>query len=306
MAVCRYKESAMHWKAKATIFRMLSPLPFGNAALLQLQKHVTREVPRREVVLDELLVAAQRVLALYKTNAGSVPADAEFVEIGAGRDLSVALALRLLGVPRVVCIDITRLARIELVQHAATYLSKVRGGRAPRFASWDDVAHFGIEYIAPGKLQDMASSGRRFDCFYSTDVLEHIPQPDLAQLLSASSAMLKPDGLAIHAIDYSDHYARSHAGLSRFNFLTYSAAEWQRYNPSMHYVNRLRHSQFQRLFREGGYELVLDEPTVRPAELEVVSRLAPEFAGFDRDDLFTLRSWLVARPLAAARVAAAT
>lgn len=295
----------MHWKAKAGIFRMLSPLPFGDSVLLFLQKHATREVPRREAVLLALLDAARRVLALYRTHVGAVPDNAEFVEIGAGRDLSVALALRLLGVPRVVCIDISRLAKIQFVQHAADQLSRFLDQRAPTFTSWDDVAEFGIEYVAPGALQDLADCGRRFDCFYSTDVLEHIPQPSLAQLLAASSAMLRPGGLAIHAIDYSDHYARSHPGLSRFNFLTYSSAQWEHYNPRLHYVNRLRHSQLVQLFCESGYDLALCEPTTSPIEPKILKHLAPEFNGFDRDDLFTLRSWLVARPRAAMRVSAA-
>lgn len=137
-------------------------------------------------------------------------------------------------------------------------------------------------------------------------VLEQIPQAVVDQLLSASSATLKkPGGLAIHAIDYSDRCARSHAGLSRFYFLTYIAAKWQRYNPSMRYVDRLRRSQFQRLFREDGYDLVLDQPTDRPAEPEVIARLAPEFSAFERDDLFTLRSWLGAGPRTASQLAAA-
>jgi hypothetical protein len=107
--------------------------------------------------------------------------------------------------------------------------------------------------------------------------------------------LLTPEGLAIHAIDYSDHYARSHSGLSRFNFLTFSSADWGKYNPSLHYVNRLRHSEFVRLFNEAGYELVLNQPTVAAADESILRQLADEFKELSVDDLFTLRAWVVGR-----------
>lgn len=289
----------MDWKVKAAVFRVLSALPFGSAVLLQLQKNVTREVPRRAVALDELLVAARKVLLLYLNHTdGAIAARAQFVEIGAGRDLAVALALRMLGVPHVVCIDISRLARVDLVQHAANHLASALGQPRPKLRSWSDIEAFGIEYRAPGRLEDLAAAGQRFACFYSTDVLEHIPPTGLASALKASLALLTPEGVAIHAIDYSDHYARSHPGLSRFNFLTFSAEAWHKYNPSLHYVNRLRHSEFVRILRDAGYEIALDEQTAGAPEPEVLKRLSSEFESFSHDDLFTLRAWIVATAVA--------
>jgi hypothetical protein len=285
----------MDWKVKAAVFRLLSVLPFGSAALLQLQKSVTHEVPRRAPALDELLLAARKVQLLYQQHAkGAISAGVEFVEIGAGRDLAVALALRMLGVSRIVCVDVARLARVELVQHAADHLARALGLPRPQFRSWGDIDAFGIEYLAPSRLEDVATAGRRFACFYSTDVLEHIPPTDLASMLSTSRGLLAPGGVAIQAIDYSDHYARSHAGLSRFNFLTFNAEAWRRYNPGLHYVNRLRHSEFVRLFRDAGYVIARNEPTVSAHDPDILQRLSSEFKSFDHDDLFTLRSWIVA------------
>lgn len=289
----------MDWRVKAAVFRVLSALPFGSAVLLQLQKKVTREVPRRAVALDELLVAARKVLLLYLEHThGAIAARANFVEIGAGRDLAVALALRMLGVPRIVCVDVTRLARVELVQHAANHLAGALGQPRPMLRSWSDIEAFGIEYRAPGRLEDLTVAGLRFACFYSTDVLEHIPPTGLASALKTSLALLAPQGVAIHAIDYSDHYARSHPGLSRFNFLTFSADAWHKYNPSLHYVNRLRHSEFVRIFRDAGYAITLDEPTAGAREPEILERLSSEFESFSHDDLFTQRSWIVATAVA--------
>jgi hypothetical protein len=49
-------------------------------------------------------------------------------------------------------------------------------------------------------------------------------------------------------IDYSDHYANADLTISKYNFLRYSAAEWRKYNPSLHYQNRLRHCDYRKIF----------------------------------------------------------
>lgn len=285
----------MNWKLKAGIFRVLELMPFGDELLLQLQRRVTREMPRKAEVLDELFVASTRILTYFGANGGTVHAHTRFLEIGAGRDLAVAVALRLQGVPRVTCLDIKRLARLDLIQHAADYLALKSGASVPTFHTWNDLADFGIDYVAPGDLQPMAAAGERSDCFYSVDVLEHIPVDALARTIRASSSLLRQDGLSVHAVDFSDHYARSQGGLSRFNFLTFSDTEWKRYNPPLHYVNRLRHSQLLRLFTEAGFDVLCDEPTVSAPEANIIGALADQFQGFGAVDLFTQQAWLVCR-----------
>lgn len=130
--------------------------------------------------------------------------------------------------------------------------------------------------------------------FGSAVLLQLQKNVTLTAVLNTSRGLLAPGGVAIQAIDYSDHYARSHVGLSRFNFLTFSAKAWRKYNPGLHYVNRLRHSEFVRLFRGAGYAIALDEPTVSAHDPDILQRRSSEFTSFDHDDLFTLRSWIVA------------
>lgn len=285
----------MNWKLKAAIFRVLGLMPFGDEVLLRLQKTITREVPRKASVLHDLLIASKRLLAYFRTNGGAIHGETRFLEIGAGRDLAVALALRLQGVPRITCIDINRLARLDLIQHAANYLAPKTGTAVPRLRTWQDLRDFGIDYVAPGDIQPMAARGERANCFYSIDVLEHIPVDALFRTIRGSSSLLGYGGISIHAVDYSDHYARSQAGLSRFNFLTYSDAQWKRYNPSLHYVNRLRHSQLVRLFTDAGFDVLCEELTVNTPEANIIVSLADQFRGLEPADLFTQQAWLVCR-----------
>jgi SAM-dependent methyltransferase len=276
----------VYWKKKAAIFRWLSHLPFGSDVHYQLQRRVTREWPRRREVVVALLDAARRI------RARSAVAQS-YIEIGAGRDLAVALALRMLGAQTVLCLDVDRLAKLDLIQHTAGELSALVGRPVPDVSTWSRLQAFGIEYAAPSYLEQVV--GRQFDCFFSVDTLEHIPPVLLLGLLRHARSLLRPGGTMVHMIDYGDHFARGDE-LSRFNFLQYDETSWSRYQSRFQYVNRLRHSQLIGLLRAAGLEVVLDEPTRCDPEASIVANLAPEFRVLDTQDVFTLRALVVARP----------
>jgi hypothetical protein len=238
-----------------------------------------------------LLDASRRILANARNRR------AQFLEIGAGGDLAVAIGLRLLGVEHVTCVDVSRLARLPLVQHAAVHLSKQLGVSPPTFRSWGDVAAFGIDYFAPRRLQEAETPRRFIDCFYSVDTLEHIPQDDLESVLRQARELLVPNGVSIHLIDYSDHYARADNNVSRFNFLTFDESSWRQFNSRFQYVNRLRHSQYLQLFADASMNVIHVEPEISGVEEDILERLADPFKGMSNADLFTLRAMLVATPL---------
>lgn len=267
----------MDWRLKALAFRALE-LPGGAHAHYFLQRHVTRNWPRRDATLDALAGIARRVVADYRAVKGSIPVSV--LEVGAGRDLAVPIALRGLGVQKVVSCDIERLAKLDLIQHAANRL----GGR---FETWEDLSRNGIDYRAPYCVGD---DGTRVDCSCSNEVLEHVPPDQLAVLLKALRAVTT--GLTTHSIDYSDHYARSDKKVSRLNFLRFSDSEWKPFNSGKQYVNRLRHSDYLQMFREAGFT-ILEESSVAsepPADLKI----AEQFRRYEPPDLFAIKGRIIA------------
>ena len=120
----------MHWKIKAAAFRILD-WPGGRSAHYFLQRHVTRTWPRPAQTLDALWDAAARVIDDYKNHCAGTPPSSVF-ELGAGRDLAVPLALRAMGVGIVYSVDVSRLARLPLIRHAAAHMAHKAGGSAPR------------------------------------------------------------------------------------------------------------------------------------------------------------------------------
>jgi len=255
---------------------------------------VTRQLPRRPDTLDAFLETARKIIAISALK----PADlgrAHFLEIGSGRDLAVSIALRMLGVAKISCTDVTRLAKLPLIEHAARHFAARLAMPAPKLHDWQQLHDFGIEYLAPVDLRAATIGPGNIDCFYSVDTLEHIPAPDLSQVLKQARLMLKSNGCSIHMIDYSDHYARGQE-LSRLNFLRFSDLEWDRFNSPLQYVNRLRHSEYLAIFKTAGFSVSQVETDREAPDADVLGHLAPRFTAFDLADLCTVRAMLLLKP----------
>jgi hypothetical protein len=280
----------MHWRIKAAAFRALAALPLGGELHYVLQRRCTGSLPRPQSQLDSYWQAALSLLAAWRRHGtGAVPDDV--LEIGAGRDLAAPLALVMLGVKRVVASDVARLARIDLVQHAAAYMAR-RAGREADFATWAELTALGVTYRAPDRLR--APYGDAFTCTCSNAVLEHVPRGELPGLLQGLKAATRPRGLSIHHIDYSDHFARSDRRLSRFNFLTFTDRQWSKYNSVLQHVNRLRHCDYLRLFREAGFTIAEERQVMGEPTAEIRANLAVDFRGYGDSDLFGLEGRIVA------------
>ncbi len=273
----------MDWRLKALAFRVLE-LPGGEQAHYFLQRHVTRTWPRPAANLVSLQNIARRVVEDYARHVGGTPSSV--LEIGAGRDLAVPLALRRFGVAKVIASDVDRLARLDLIQHAAR---RILAGHF-RLESWDHLERFGISYRAP---HDVTEADLKVDCSCSNEVLEHIAPDQLVRLLAGLRAVTT--GITTHSIDYSDHYARSDGNLSRFNFLKYDDAQWRPFNSGWQYVNRLRHSDYVRLFREAGFAILEESSVPGEPSAEIVDNVARRFLRYAPADLFALRGLIVAQ-----------
>jgi hypothetical protein len=283
----------LHWKLKAAVFKALDYVPGGDAIHFQLQRHVTRNWPRRHEHLVAYVDIARKALRDFAKHSPVKMEDARFIEIGAGRDLATPLAMRLLGSGPVTAVDIARLAHLDLINHAARILAAELQVAAPQFASWDALKSFGIDYRAPHDVAADPGIGR-FDAFISNEVLEHIPADALQGIFAAAPRFLTPGALSIHSIDYSDHFARD-SGVSRYNFLTFGEKEWRPYNSGFQYVNRLRHGDYIGLHEKNGFTVLETDPYGEPIPPEILANLAPRFRNYAPDDLAVMRSRIVAR-----------
>jgi len=296
----------MRWISKSRVFRTLSMMPFASLLHFAMQRYLTKEWPRSADDLEAYAKRAETFIALFRRYS-SLEIDAlSFIEIGAGRDLALALALRCIGVRHIICLDIERLGDLKLINHAAEYMGRRWNIKTTKIRHWADLESLGIQYIAPARLKDLKLGPGSVACFFSTEVMEHIEMHSLLETIHDSHRLLHRDGLSVHAIDFSDHYARSDQSISRFNFLTLSDAEWKPHNSRYHYVNRLRHSEYSNIFCAAGFQIISDEVFRQEVPSEILGGLADRFRAMSYADISALRTILVARKRAEGKAAEAT
>jgi SAM-dependent methyltransferase len=295
------------WKAKAALQTVFSHVPGGEALNYLCQRRIFRNLPVSDETFRATAANARRHLEKLRYH-GSVPVgEARFYEFGAGKDLIIPLTYYCLGVAGQVIADIRDLARDELVVDAVRRLS---GGLVPDLLRAPDaalgfpgrkqrLAALGITYRAPCDARATGFDDASVDYITSTSTLEHIPADDIRLILRESRRILRPDGRMSMLIDYQDHYSYADSSISAYNFLRFEEREWARWNPSLQYQNRLRHSDYLEMFESDGFE-VIDEEIVAgsPADLETIAQLppAPEFSDRDAADVAIRLAMVTLRP----------
>lgn len=61
-------------------------------------------------------------------------------------------------------------------------------------------------------------------------------------------------------------------------------------------LNRLRHSDYLRLFREAGFTIVEQSSVLGEVPRNVIDNLAPQFRRYEPNDLFAIRGRIIAVP----------
>jgi SAM-dependent methyltransferase len=292
----------MNWKLKALAQNVLSRMPYASSFNYLGQVFITRSHAHLDRSVLDRLNKARWFLEVFSLHSGLSPTESHFYEFGAGWHLAGPLSLYGLGVGRQTVIDITPCVRISLVNKVIDILGKLPAGEFRRceriVRSLDDLEkQYGIRYQAPLDGRSTGFANASVDCITSTFTMEHIPKEDLRAILRECFRVLKPGAVICALIDYQDHYAYHDSAISVYNFLQYSERDWQRFNSSLHFQNRMRHSQYVDLFNEAGFQIKHEEVNNgSTADRDVVKslHLADEFRRFPEEDLVIRSSKLVA------------
>ncbi len=304
----------MRWKLKALLQNSIArlPEPWSQACYYAVQcaagsfRHPTVSVYSQ---------AANRLRFYIERHGGRIDG-ATFLEVGTGRNLTLPVLLWLMGAERVYTVDLHRYLRMPIVRldlQALAASTVVPGCQLDRLdklreflsTQWQLSALMdlcAIDYSAPADAARLKLPDASIDYHVSRTVFEHIPAKDLERILIESGRLLRPDGLAIHLVDYSDHFSHSDAAISAINFLQYDDQDWARLaGNSFMYMNRLRADDYPSIYATAGQAIVSIESSQAPALLAQLDdpsfRLAERFGGKDRDTLITTSSWIISRPL---------
>jgi hypothetical protein len=290
----------MHWKIKNLAFKAIAAAPGGKYLHAAGQAIVTRR--RRMSIVKSVRTYTIHVDAM-KQHGGAE--GKTVLEFGAGRNLIASLLVSAAGAERVYAFDIERLATVDLVNDAIAQarelgLSWHGGDPWPSISDLgsDLEAKYRIVYRAPGDAARTGLADGSVDWVCSTATLEHIPAPVIYEIMRESRRVLRADGHSSMIIDYHDHYSSTDKNITPYNFYQYSHKEWEKYNPSMHYVNRLRHSEFLSMFDSLGFDIV-ECRTLTPensAEMLANQKIASDFESYTHEDLAVITGIFLLAP----------
>lgn len=309
----------MDWRVKAVVQAILSRLPLGDRVNDTLQltfgarkskglAHGVKGKLRGLATMQEALSAARfdlRGKHLLEIGTGWAPVHAVYLSLlgarvttfdvkrrlGATSYAKRALAAFLEQVPEDVDVD---------TEKRNTALAFLRG----RIDCDMLLQALDVTYVAPAGddflFQLPAAS---VDLVFSMDVLEHVTPQDIDVILRGQRHVLSPGGFAYHDICLGDHLTSVDPSITFSNFLQYDGWLWRHLGENrLAYHNRLRSSDFLRLFQGHGADVVWSRARVDSRARDLISagalKVSDRFAGHALEDLATsrLRVLMTGRP----------
>jgi hypothetical protein len=307
-----------YWWIKAGIQRVISWLPNSAAWNELFQQHVTRSIILTPPQLGDKLAEAQQFFDLWRKHGRGENQSFTALELGTGWHPIIPLGLHLCGAADLWSFDIdSHLSRKRLTQLLDQLFALDEGGelvrRLPgairsrvenlralrRLAALDPPARW-LQRInihtAVRDARQTALATSSVDLIFSSGVLEYIPVTILREVLHEFRRVAAPDAVMVHRLNLVDQFAYFDKRLSPFDHLKYTETQWRWRSSPLIWQNRIRISDYRRLFQETGFVVrAEDNISGTQEELDRVT-LAPEFRNDSSGDLRVLHSVLTAVP----------
>ncbi|MDW8444367.1 MAG: methyltransferase domain-containing protein [Acetobacteraceae bacterium] len=288
-------KAAVPWWGKIAAKLVLSRLPLGYQAWARanLFRHGTMDQP------EQALSVFARIHGIASARA-TLPQGFVALELGPGDSLLGSVSAWGFGAGRILACDVGTFATTTLDGlRGLDALLRSRGLRAlplERAATPEEaLARINVTYLTRG-LEDLrALPEASVDLVWSNAVLEHVRLGELGETLLALARLLRPHGVMVHGVDFSDHLGGA------LNHLRFAPRLWEAEwfaARSGFYTNRVAPSDLLKAFIRAGLaaevvhrETWPDIPTPRRA-------LHPAFRHRNEEDLRT-RGLIVAARRAA-------
>lgn len=295
----------MDWRIIAFGTRILGRFLFTSKMSCFLQQHIMHSATKKPSHIDSGIREMMLVINKFKKYSNSSISDAVVLEIGAGKDLFRNILLYSLGFNKQILFDIHRLIQPKLVNNVISLLKDVKRDefiRNPLNTINKDIEtdlkkYYGISYIAPCEIFSHNIPEESVDLIETRSTLEHIPLQDLQKNIKVFQKVLRNDGIMIHYIDYTDHFYLYDPTISSYNFLKYNPKNWDIYNCKYHYLNRLRHKDYEEIFTNNGFKIIESHAFIpRNANKELGRiEISPHFQSYNTKDLLTARGLFVVK-----------
>ncbi|QHI36854.1 hypothetical protein IMCC3317_22240 [Kordia antarctica] len=258
----------MNWKLKASLQKLLHFTKIGDTL-----NHIPATLKKdyhKNVCLYQAYECLRKFEEIEIETESRNPKKA--LEIGTGYSLISSVILHLLGFDKVVTVDISKDVSIKTfrkqIQHidSGDFLERIalqstfslteikeKVQQLQSFQTLEEVFDFcNIVYIPNYTLSDIEKESTSFDYICSQVVFEHISPVFLVQLFAKMKSWLPENGVAVHTINFIDHFANpgffQDKNISEFNFLKYSDETWKYWaGNDIAYTNRLSYVYYLEL-----------------------------------------------------------
>jgi SAM-dependent methyltransferase len=308
----------MNWRIKGMIQKALGGVPGGSRVNDFLQRTVGH-LRDLDGTIDSKVIDDWAVMAAQMRELGISIRGADLVEIGTGWCPALPFCFALAGTRACHTFDLNRhlsprltTRTIERIRVHLPRIAQVAGEPeneveeryrtlAAAVSTEDALQRAGLRYHAPADASRTRLPDKSVDAVFSNSVLEHVPREAILAILQEARRVLKPDGVAIHSVNCADHYAYFDRSITPINYLQYSDREWQFWNNSLLYQNRLRPQDFLDVAREAGLTVALCRFQPKSSLLASLAslRVAPQFQGYPPEQLCTTSIDFAGRPTGA-------
>lgn len=268
----------MDWRVKASIQKALSISRVGDKL-----NHLGTRLMNPSYLEEKIryhISEAMIHIDMLSANGYRISRDDVFLELGTGYAIVESLTMTLLGIKKIITVDISEDIKfgetlkylqmfsdedIQRIADKSLYTASEIRNKIDNLKECTSQGEFlekaGIVYIAPYSMADLEPYHGQVTVWYSQVVLEHIPEPALKEIFSASSKLLADGGYHSHIANLTDHFRNPgffrDNGVTDVNFLKYSDRYWNFWcGNDIAYVNRLRFPFYVNLFTAPGFEIL--------------------------------------------------
>ena len=296
----------MHWQLKGAVQKALGRMPFGERLHYELQKRAGGLRMFEHELAGK--IEDWRLMVGHLRSAGVPVTGARFLEMGTGWYPTFPFCLYFGGAASVMTVDLHRFLKRELTVRMAEALAPVlpviaeaTGRPEPelarlqralveavrRGASLEEATAGVVVYRAPSDAAATGLPAASVDVVFSNSVLEHVPRLEIERCFAEARRILGEGGVAFHSVNCGDHYAYADRNVHQLNYLQFSDRDWEKWNNSFLYQNRLRARDFVEMARAAGFTIEVDTSRPHPMRLRQLDTIQvhPQFAGYSREQL---------------------
>ncbi len=269
----------MRWYVKALVQKAIGIVPLGYRVNYFFQKNITKRVILNDWFFDDILFHYLHFKKILAENTSIKNFEEQkFVELGTGWQPILPLLFSLENAAEITTLDLHNHTKTDNLLRLISFFEKrkLENYFQKNYIffhekRWNDLMKIKTELqktnslsakklnkiFEPLKIKfvhgDAAKinfEDKKFDVCFSVNTLEHIYQPALQAILKNLSDATKTAGWHLHVIDMNDHFSHIDHSISKYNYLKFSAAQWKLIDNNLQPQNRLRISDFEKIFTE--------------------------------------------------------